>query len=130
MDRFTHFQDNRWCVDIDGNETSGSWVDRLAEYENLGLEPSDIRSILQSISHSAGQPNLYDQPWENILKLSTRATNCLRRSKQTYGKTVRELANTPSLDIRIIRNLGVVTRKEVATALNRIGIYGTDWEEQ
>ena len=60
-----------------------------------------------------------------ILSLSTRACNCLRFAGLRY---VSEVAALPAEKIYKMRNLGEVTANEIALALHKYGICGTDWE--
>ena len=41
MERMTYFEVGKWRVRIGDTEYSGPWVDRLAAYEDTGLEPRD-----------------------------------------------------------------------------------------
>ena len=60
-----------------------------------------------------------------ILSLSTRACNCLRFAGLRY---VSEVAALSLEKIQHMRNLGKVTANEIAVALHKYGICGTDWE--
>ena len=57
--------------------------------------------------------------------LSTRAYNCLHRFGCRFVSDVVKLSN---LQILQMRNLGKVTAREIAGALENLGIRGTDWE--
>ena len=52
MERLTQWSKiyNRYQVDIDGIKHHGSIVDRLAEYEDTGLEPREITSMIVELS--------------------------------------------------------------------------------
>lgn len=43
MERFTYKDDRKWRIRIGDVEYSGNWVDRLAAYEDTGLDPEDIK---------------------------------------------------------------------------------------
>ncbi len=43
MKRLTHFDGGKWRLKIGDTEYSGAWVDRLAAYEETGLEPEDFK---------------------------------------------------------------------------------------
>ena len=43
MERFTYKDAGKWRIRIGDVEYSGGWVDRLAAYEDTGLEPGDIK---------------------------------------------------------------------------------------
>lgn len=46
MERLTYFDNGKWRLTIGETEYSGNAVDRLAAYENTGLEPEQIRTVL------------------------------------------------------------------------------------
>ena len=43
MERYTYFDSGKFRLKIDDTEYSGDWVDRLAAYEETGLEPEDMK---------------------------------------------------------------------------------------
>ena len=43
MERYTYFDGGKWRIKIGDTEYSGDWVDRLAAYEETGLEPEDMK---------------------------------------------------------------------------------------
>lgn len=43
MERYTYFDGGKWRIKIGDTEYSGDWVDRLAAYEEIGLEPEDMK---------------------------------------------------------------------------------------
>lgn len=43
MERYTYFDGGKWRLKIGDTEYSGDWVDRLAAYEEIGLEPEDMK---------------------------------------------------------------------------------------
>ena len=50
MERYTYFDGGKWRLKIGDTEYSGDWVDRLAAYEETGLEPEEIRDSIGGIS--------------------------------------------------------------------------------
>ena len=42
MERLTYFDGGKWRLKIGATEYSGAWVDRLAAYEETGLEPEEV----------------------------------------------------------------------------------------
>ena len=50
MERYTYFDGGKWRIKIGDTEYSGDWVDRLAAYEETGLEPEEIRDSIGGIS--------------------------------------------------------------------------------
>ena len=47
MERYTYFENGKWRVCVGDTEYSGPWVDRLAAYEDTGLEPDDITANME-----------------------------------------------------------------------------------
>ena len=45
MERYTYFDGGKWRLKIGDTEYSGKAVDRLAAYEDTGLEPEDIEQL-------------------------------------------------------------------------------------
>lgn len=48
MERFTYKENGKWCARIAGAEHTGPEIDRLAEYEELDLEPQEIERIVDA----------------------------------------------------------------------------------
>lgn len=48
MERLTYFDGGKWRLKIGDTEYSGEAVDRLAAYEDTGLEPKDIVALIRS----------------------------------------------------------------------------------
>lgn len=42
MERYTYFDGGKWRLKIGDTEYSGDWVERLAAYEETGLEPEEL----------------------------------------------------------------------------------------
>lgn len=45
MERYTYFDGGKWRIKIGDTEYSGDWVDRLAAYEDTGLEPEAVEHL-------------------------------------------------------------------------------------
>lgn len=45
MKRLTYFDGGKWRLKIGDTEHSGQWVDRLAAYEDTGLEPEEVTAL-------------------------------------------------------------------------------------
>ena len=60
-----------------------------------------------------------------VLTLSTRAWNCLHFAGLRY---ISEVAALPEQKIIQMKNLGKITANEIAVALYKYGIHGTDWD--
>ena len=57
MERYTYFDGGKWRLKIGDTEYSGDWVDRLAAYEETGLDPEDMKRAFNedAILKLAGQ---------------------------------------------------------------------------
>ena len=57
MERCTYQDGGKWRIRIGDTEHSGQWVDRLAAYEDTGLEPGDIKRVFNedAVLNLAGQ---------------------------------------------------------------------------
>ena len=57
MERYTYFDGGKWRLKIGDTEYSGKAVDRLAAYEDTGLEPEDIKQAFNedAVLKLAGQ---------------------------------------------------------------------------
>ncbi|MCC8079244.1 MAG: hypothetical protein LIO57_04170 [Oscillospiraceae bacterium] len=47
MGRATYYEGDRYYLKIHGCRYNGKWVDRLAAYENTGLEPEEVEDLLK-----------------------------------------------------------------------------------
>ena len=45
MERYTYFDGGKWRLKIGDTEYSGDWVNRLAAYEETGLEPEAVEHL-------------------------------------------------------------------------------------
>lgn len=45
MERYTYQAGGKWRIRIGDTEHSGQWVDRLAAYEDTGLEPEELGKL-------------------------------------------------------------------------------------
>ena len=59
------------------------------------------------------------------LPLSTRAYHCLHFAGLRY---ISEVAALPEQKIMQMKNLGKITANEIALALHKHGIYGSEWD--
>ena len=57
MERYTYFDGGKWRLKIGDTEYSGGVVDRLAAYEDTGLEPEDFKQAFHedAVLKLAGQ---------------------------------------------------------------------------
>lgn len=69
MERLTYFDSGKWRLKIGETEYSGDAVDRLAAYENIGLEPDQIRTVLDDAAREFAE---YDgmAPKERLCELA------------------------------------------------------------
>lgn len=51
MERYTYFDGGKWRLRIGDTEYSGKAVDRLAAYEDTGLEPEEVEQIRRAADH-------------------------------------------------------------------------------
>lgn len=51
MERFTYFDGGKWRIQFGETEYSGPEADRLAAYEDTGLEPQEINRIVDEYGH-------------------------------------------------------------------------------
>lgn len=45
MERYTYFENGKWCLRVGKARYSGPWVDRLAAYEDTGLEAVQVKAL-------------------------------------------------------------------------------------
>ena len=69
MKRLTYFDGGKWRLKIGDTEYSGEAVDRLAAYEETGLEPEQIRTVLDDAAREFAE---YDAmaPKERLRELA------------------------------------------------------------
>ena len=69
MERLTYFDGGKWRLKIGDTEYSGDAVDRLAAYEETGLEPEQIRTVLDDAAREFAE---YDAmaPKERLRELA------------------------------------------------------------
>ena len=69
MERLTYFDGGKWRLKIGDTEYSGEAVDRLAAYEETGLEPEQIRTVLDDAAREVAE---YDAmaPKERLRELA------------------------------------------------------------
>lgn len=48
MERLTYFDGGKWRIRVGDIEYCGLWVDRLAAYEDTGLEPDEVDQICRA----------------------------------------------------------------------------------
>ena len=94
MERLTYFDGGKWRIKIGDTEYSGEAVDRLAAYENTGLEPEDFKQAFseETALKLAGQVlgvssdrlrELAQADREGRVKIKQKARRCPRCGKMT-----------------------------------------------
>lgn len=142
MARITYEENGKWYIRLSETEPASTIADRLAAYENTGLEPEELMALLQNIKaitahlpcpapSSDALEAVRIRPWQT-LNLSTRAYHCINymhRRDDTLPdvKTIGDLADMHHLDAYRIRQCGPGTRKEIASALQNAGVEKSDW---
>ena len=103
---------------------------KVLEKEKLLLditeEVDDLKELFETLLNLGGyqvklqkkETKVLDQPVE-VLGLSIRAYNCLRRS---HIDTIRELTNKTELDLMRVRNMGRKSLLEIKTKLEELGL--------
>ena len=84
MERYTYFDGGKWRLKIGDTEYSGDWVERLAAYEETGLEPEAVEHLKLA---SMGKAIAKIKEFEGV------PVNRLRELAQAYqllGNTVYE----------------------------------------
>lgn len=84
MERYTYFDGGKWRLKISDTEYSGDWVERLAAYEETGLEPEAVEHLKLA---SMGKAIAKIKEFEGV------PVNRLRELAQAYrllGNTVYE----------------------------------------
>lgn len=142
MNRVTYFENGKWRIRIGNTEYAADWVDRLAAYENTGLEPDELIALLKHINTATQncvfnetaveqQAAILNSPWNTALELSTRPYNCLKhfslRNPDYRLETVADVACMDKAQIENIFRAGTKTYKEIAAKLRVLGITASDW---
>lgn len=84
MERYTYFDGGKWRLKIGDTEYSGDWVERIAAYEETGLEPEAVEHLKLA---SMGKAIAKIKEFEGV------PVNRLRELAQAYqllGNTVYE----------------------------------------
>lgn len=79
MKRLTYFDGGKWRLKIGDTEYSGETVDRLAAYEDTGLEPDDIKRVFNedAVLNLAGQAlGVTPDHLHELAQADREGTNC------------------------------------------------------
>ena len=90
MERYTYFDGGKWRLKIGDTEYSGDWVDRLAAYEDTGLEPEEIERILDSYGRGMTLRTENAQRLEIIKEIPINRLRELAQAYRLLGNTVYE----------------------------------------
>ena len=142
MERYTYFADGKWRLQIGKMEYCGVIADRLAAFEDLGVEPKQLAELLQNfrvlpVSSSIAPDAKPDETllpkeeqrnpalvnWHKTLELPAR----IRNSFEIFHKrvrpliTVQDIADMENSEILALRSVGAVSRRIVAKQLKDLG---------
>lgn len=95
MERFTYFENGKWRLRVGDTEFAGAWVDRLAAYEDTGLEPEEINRVLDAYgrghtlrTESAERLEIIRDIQTARLREMVQAEKAGRLPKYTIGDTI------------------------------------------
>ena len=89
MKRLTYFDGGKWRLKIGDKEYSGAWVDRLAAYEETGLEPEAVEHLkLASMGKAIAEIKEFDGVPIDRLRELAQADRDGKLPKYTIGDTV------------------------------------------
>lgn len=135
MERLTHSRSSGIKTGYWSPEVKETLVQRLAQYENTGLTPDEIREMRSREETSKeGMMEKIDDGKEKALEmtleemnLSLRSFNCLKRAGIN---TVGDLAGKSEDEMMRIRNLGRRCLKEITAELEALGLQLNGEESQ
>ena len=72
MERLTYFKDGYWRVNFSGVQYQADFVDRLAAYEDTGLEPEAIETVKLALAakHMVDLETLNNTPISRLVELA------------------------------------------------------------
>lgn len=135
MERLTHSRSSGIKTGYWSPEVKETLVQRLAQYENTGLTPDEIREMRSREETSKeGMMEKIDDGKEKALEmtleemnLSLRSFNCLKRAGIN---TVGDLAGKSEDEMMRIRNLGRRCLEEITAELEALGLQLNGEESQ
>ena len=90
MKRLTYFDGGKWRLKIGDKEYSGAWVDRLAAYEETGLEPEAVEHLkLASMGKAIAEIKEFDGVPIDRLRELAQADRDGKLPKYTIGDTLK-----------------------------------------
>ena len=72
MERLTYFKDEYWRVNFSGVQYQADFVDRLAAYEDTGLEPEAVETVKLALAakHMVDLETLNNTPISRLVELA------------------------------------------------------------
>ena len=72
MGRLTYFKDGYWRVNFSGVQYQADFVDRLAAYEDTGLEPEAVETVKLALAakHMVDLETLNNTPISRLVELA------------------------------------------------------------
>ena len=72
MERLTYFKDGYWRVNFSGVQYQADFVDRLAAYEDTGLEPEAVETVKLALcaKHMVDLETLNNTPISRLVELA------------------------------------------------------------
>lgn len=90
MERYTYFDGGKWRMRVGDAEYSGKETERLAAYEETGLEPEEIERILDSYGRGMTLRTENAQRLEIIKEIPINRLRELAQAYRLLGNTVYE----------------------------------------
>lgn len=90
MERYTYFDSGKWRMRVGDAEYSGKETERLAAYEDTGLEPEEIERILDSYGRGMTLRTENAQRLEIIKEIPIDRLRELAQAYRLLGNTVYE----------------------------------------
>lgn len=120
------------CVMSDADDV---FYNAMKLFEKLDLRTSyaiaeTVKKVHDASGDVSSDNDLLSLPWITTLHLSTRAQNCLIYHGRRTGKDIRTIGDIVSMtkqEIYYMRNVGVITRKEIANELKQLGVDHCCW---
>ena len=133
MERLTYFKDGYWRVNFSGVQYQADFVDRLAAYEDTGLEPEAVEMVKLALAakHMVDLETLNNTPISRLVELAEAdkegrciilpckvyETDGVRVYEHTVREVIYETAGGPAFDKNAIGKSIFLTRAEAERAL-------------
>ena len=136
MERLTYFKDGYWRVNFSGVQYQADFVDRLAAYEDTGLEPEAVEMVKLALAakHMVDLETLNNTPISRLVELAEAdkegrciilpckvyETDGVRVYEHTVREVIYETAGGPAFDKNAIGKSIFLTRAEAERALQEM----------